>query len=79
MLLFVSLLQEKRRAERAEQQRVRAEKDKERQARREVCTFIPGLPLPPAIHNTRSMLLLASSSLCHVFGEPGGEADQGGV
>uniref|UniRef100_A0A3Q0SST2 Troponin T3, fast skeletal type n=1 Tax=Amphilophus citrinellus TaxID=61819 RepID=A0A3Q0SST2_AMPCI len=28
---------EKRRAERAEQQRIRAEKDKERQARREVC------------------------------------------
>ncbi len=28
--------QEKRRAERAEQQRIRAEKDKERQARREV-------------------------------------------
>lgn len=31
--------QEKRRAERAEQQRVRAEKDKERQARREVRVF----------------------------------------
>jgi len=28
--------QEKRRAERAEQQRIRSEKDKERQARREV-------------------------------------------
>lgn len=30
------VLQEKRRAERAEQQRIRAERDKERQARREV-------------------------------------------
>lgn len=30
------MFQEKRRAERAEQQRVRAEKEKERQARREV-------------------------------------------
>lgn len=44
--IFVSVLpgswlvsQEKRRAERAEQQRVRAEKDKERQARREVRAF----------------------------------------
>lgn len=33
------LSQEKRRAERAEQQRVRAEKEKERQARREVRAF----------------------------------------
>lgn len=33
--------QEKRRAERAEQQRIRAEKDKERQARREVCIVDP--------------------------------------
>ncbi|KAI2648205.1 Troponin T, fast skeletal muscle isoforms [Labeo rohita] len=32
---------EKRRAERAEQQRIRAEKDKERQARREVCIVDP--------------------------------------
>lgn len=31
--------QEKRRAERAEQQRIRAERDKERQARREVCSW----------------------------------------
>lgn len=31
--------QEKRRAERAEQQRIRAEKEKERQARREVGAF----------------------------------------
>lgn len=37
---FAVVLQEKRRAERAEQQRVRAEKDKERQARREVRSFI---------------------------------------
>lgn len=37
---FAAVLQEKRRAERAEQQRIRAEKDKERQARREVCGFI---------------------------------------
>lgn len=36
---FAPVLQEKRRAERAEQQRVRAEKEKERQARREVCYF----------------------------------------
>lgn len=36
---FAPVPQEKRRAERAEQQRVRAEKDKERQARREVCYF----------------------------------------
>lgn len=36
-LCVVCRLQEKRRAERAEQQRIRAEKDKERQARREVC------------------------------------------
>lgn len=33
--------QEKRRAERAEQQRVRTEKDKERQARREVRASTP--------------------------------------
>ncbi|XP_042369873.1 troponin T, fast skeletal muscle isoforms-like, partial [Plectropomus leopardus] len=33
--VFAAILQEKRRAERAEQQRVRAEKEKERQARRE--------------------------------------------
>lgn len=36
-LCVIWRLQEKRRAERAEQQRIRAEKDKERQARREVC------------------------------------------
>lgn len=36
---FAPVPQEKRRAERAEQQRVRAEKEKERQARREVCYF----------------------------------------
>lgn len=35
-------LQEKRRAERAEQQRVRSEKDKERQARREVSGILFG-------------------------------------
>lgn len=35
----VLIFQEKRRAERAEQQRIRAEKDKERQARREVCSL----------------------------------------
>lgn len=44
MLSFGWCVQEKRRAERAEQQRIRAEKDKERQARREVrssiCDFI---------------------------------------
>lgn len=34
--MFGAAPQEKRRAERAEQQRVRAEKEKERQARREV-------------------------------------------
>lgn len=33
---LAAVLQEKRRAERAEQQRIRAEKEKERQARREV-------------------------------------------
>lgn len=38
--VFAAVLQEKRRAERAEQQRVRAEKEKERQARREVRGFI---------------------------------------
>lgn len=37
--MFGTALQEKRRAERAEQQRVRAEKEKERQARREVGGF----------------------------------------
>ena len=37
--VFPVVLQEKRRAERAEQQRVRAEKEKERQARREVRGF----------------------------------------
>lgn len=40
MSAFAVAPQEKRRAERAEQQRVRAEKDKERQARREVRSFI---------------------------------------
>ena len=40
MLLFGLCVQEKRRAERAEIQRVRAEKDKERQARREVTQLL---------------------------------------
>ena len=39
LTLCVLIFQEKRRAERAEQQRIRAEKDKERQARREVCSL----------------------------------------
>lgn len=37
-------MQEKRRAERAEQQRIRAEKDKERQARREVGNICRSAP-----------------------------------
>lgn len=39
--MFSFSKQEKRRAERAEQQRIRTEKDKERQARREVCITDP--------------------------------------
>lgn len=39
--MFSVSKQEKRRAERAEQQRIRTEKDKERQARREVCITDP--------------------------------------
>lgn len=39
MIGRLDVWQEKRRAERAEQQRVRAEKEKERQARREVWPF----------------------------------------
>lgn len=45
--VFPVVLQEKRRAERAEQQRVRAEKEKERQARREVRGFHSLTSVPP--------------------------------
>lgn len=65
--LVCMCVQEKRRAERAEQQRIRAEKDKERQARREVCFTGTNYRLLYTIKNGKQFNL----SYCLKDKEPG--------
>lgn len=64
--MFGAALQEKRRAERAEQQRVRAEKEKERQARREVGGFTVVRHLAESL-NMRMDFMRMDFSLNHIL------------